>query len=144
MADHSQHRVRVSQLRRPIQVSLSHQPPDAPVPARIRHEEASITHVRAPTRVVGLDVKAPEAVLRPILALNNVLRLLNTSQEHNGPKVLEPVRRKFVMRHGLDHGVRVALLDLLGELVREIDQQRGRYLVFGCKRYNGGYRLAVT
>lgn len=61
-------------------------------------------------------------------------RVLDISHEHDGAEMGKPVRAELVQRYLIDHGIGVALLNLLVELVREISQQGWGDIVRGCER----------
>lgn len=75
----------------------------------------------ATSRVVGLDVEAAQAGLGPIDAVPlhglHLLGAFDVPQEHDGAETGEPIRPELLEGDGIDHGIRVSLLDLLVELV---------------------------
>lgn len=143
LVDEVEDAVRVAQAGRPVDVGLAHEAAHAAVARGVGDEEARVAHVAAPPGVVGLDVEAAEALLGPVLALDDVVGAGDVAEEHDGAKVLEPISSKPVRGEGVHHGIRVAAVDLLVELVAEVDVQRGRDLVRRRKGHNRGHRLAV-
>lgn len=84
------------QFRRPFQIPLSHQSPHPTVSRRIRHDEATITNMAAPTRIIRLDIKRPQAPTAPILvgALQrpHLMAITHIAKQHHRAEALKPVR----------------------------------------------------
>ena len=139
-----EHGVGVAQLGRPVEVRLAHEAADAAVPGGLGHEEPGVAHVAAAAGIVGLDVEASQTLLGPVLALNHLVGAIDAAEEHDAGEVLEPVGAELLEGHRLGHGVGVAALDFLGELVREIGQERGRHLIPGNEGNYRGDGLAVS
>ena len=132
------------QLRRPLQVALSHQPPDAPVSRGIGHKEAAVTHMTAPTRIIRFDIETPQASLFPIRPLLQLLDPLHLAQQHDRPEILEPIGAKFGQLHGNNHGIGITLFDLAVQLVAQVREERGGDLGGGAEGEKGGHGDAVT
>lgn len=85
--------------------------------------------------VVGADVEAAEAELGPVGAGAvhglHLLDALDVAQQHDGAKIGEPVGVELGERDGVDHGVGVALLDLLVQLVGQVEEQGAGDLILG-------------
>lgn len=136
-------RVRVAQLGCPVQVGLTHETTDTTVTGGIRHNETGIANVAAAARVVGFDVEGAQAVRRPVLVVDNVLGALDFAEKHDASKVLEPVVGELVELHGVHHGVGVATLNFIVELIMEIVQQGIGHLMARGEGDNGSYRRAI-
>ncbi len=140
--DQIENRVRIAKLGSPVNICLAHEPPNTAIPRGIGDEKASVANVTASPGVVGLDVETAQARRGPVL--DNVLGSLDVAQEHHGAEVLEPVRGKLVVRHGVDHGIGVTSLDFFVELRTQISQQGRRDLVARREGENRSHGDSVT
>lgn len=95
------------------------------------------------TRVIGSDVKPPQADLGPIgtrtIHSMRLLCTLDVTKEHDDAESGEPIAAELGQWDGISHGIGVALLNLFVELIREILHQRPRYIVCRREGYQGGH-----
>lgn len=143
LVDEVEDAVRVAQPRRPVDICLAHEAAGSAVSGRVGDEEAAVAHMAAAARVVGPDVEAAQALLGPVLAVQQLVGALDVAQQHDGAKVLEPKVGEAVGAEGVHQGVRVAAVNLLVDLGAQVDDERHGDLVARCKGHNGRHRLAV-
>lgn len=135
--------VRVAQPRGPVDVRLAHESSHATVTRCIGGDEAGVADVAAATRIIGLDEEASETLLGPVLAVQDILRTIDITHQHDGAKGLEPVICETVHGKGFHHGIRITSLYLAVQLVAQIHQQRSGKLVPRDKGHNRRNGLAI-